>query len=62
MTLKVEIEFCGMGYFTIYHSSSRAIATFVTISFIYRKETNVMAFPNDDNRDLWIDPKFSTSL
>lgn len=51
MALQVEIEFGRVNYVAIHNGASRAIPAPIR-NIAHREESNVMAFSNNNNRDL----------
>lgn len=51
MALQVKVEFSGVHYLSINNSPSWAISAPVRVFAARREEPDMMAFPNDDDRD-----------
>lgn len=60
MTLQIEVELCGVSHLAIDDCASGTVAALVSVASVLGKKSNVMAFPYNDNSDLWSNLQIST--
>lgn len=55
MTLQVKVKFSGVHYFAINDGASWTISAVVSVFAARREESDVVALPDDDDRDRGVD-------
>ena len=61
MALEIEVELSRVRNFLVNNSSSFAVATAVGSFLVLREKSNVMSFANDNDGNLGVNTKLSTS-